>query len=38
MLRQHHAVPLVLDLDAEAATLARPLEAALLHAHAGAPA
>jgi hypothetical protein len=38
MLRQHHAAPLSLDLDAEPATLARPLEAALLHAHAGAPA
>jgi hypothetical protein len=38
MLRQHHAVPLSLDLDAELASLARPLEAALLHAHAGAPA
>jgi hypothetical protein len=38
MLRQHNAAPLSLDLDAEAATLARPLESALLHAHAGAPA
>ena len=38
MLRQHHAVPLSLDLDADAATLARPLESALLAAHAGAPA
>jgi hypothetical protein len=38
MLRQHHAVPLSLDLDAEPATLARPLESALLHAHSGAPA
>jgi Protein of unknown function (DUF2868) len=38
MLGQHHAAPLILDLDAEPASLARPLEAALLHAHAGAPA
>jgi hypothetical protein len=38
MLRQHHAVPLFIDLDAELAGLARPLEAALLQAHAGAPA
>jgi hypothetical protein len=38
MLRQHNAAPLFLDLDAEAATLARPLESALLSAHAGAPA
>ncbi|HEY0026490.1 MAG TPA: DUF2868 domain-containing protein [Allosphingosinicella sp.] len=38
MLRQHHAAPLSLDLDAELASLARPLEAALLHAHAGTPA
>jgi hypothetical protein len=29
---------LSLDLDAEPATLARPLESALLHAHSGAPA
>ena len=35
MLRQQHAAPLSLDMDAEPATLARPLEAALLHAHAG---
>jgi hypothetical protein len=38
MLRQHHAAPLSLDLDAEPASLARPLESALLHAHAGLPA
>jgi hypothetical protein len=38
MLRQQHVAPVLLDLDAELATLARPLEAALLHAHAGAPA
>jgi hypothetical protein len=38
MLRQHHAAPVSLNLEAEPATLARPLEAALLHAHAGAPA
>jgi hypothetical protein len=38
MLRQQHTAPLSLDLDAEPATLARPLEAALLHAHAGAAA
>jgi hypothetical protein len=38
MLRQQHSAPVSLDLDAETATLARPLEAALLHAHAGAPA
>jgi hypothetical protein len=38
MLRQHHAAPLSLNLDAEPAALARPLEAALLHAHAGLPA
>ena len=38
MLRQYHAKPLSLDLDAEPATLARPIETALLQAHAGAPA
>ena len=38
MPRQHHAAPLSLDLDAEPASLARPLESALLHAHAGLPA
>jgi hypothetical protein len=38
MLRQQHSAPLSLDLDAELSSLARPLEAALLHAHAGAPA
>ena len=38
MLLQHHAAPLSLNLDAEPASLARPLESALLHAHAGAPA
>jgi hypothetical protein len=38
MLRQVHVAPLSLNLDAELATLARPLEAALLHAHAGAAA
>jgi hypothetical protein len=38
MLRQHHAAPLSLNLDAEPASLARPLESALLHAHAGASA
>lgn len=37
ILRQHHAAALSLNLDAEPATLARPLESALLHAHAGAP-
>jgi hypothetical protein len=37
MLRQQHFAPVALDLDAELSTLARPLEAALLHAHAGAP-
>jgi hypothetical protein len=38
MLRQHHVVPLSLNLDADPASLARPLESALLHAHAGMPA
>jgi hypothetical protein len=38
MLRQHYAAPLSLNLDAEPSGLARPLESALLHAHAGAPA
>jgi hypothetical protein len=38
MLRQQHTAPLSLDLDAELSSLARPLEAALLHAHSGAPA
>jgi hypothetical protein len=38
MLRQHHAAPLFLNLDAEPAELARPLEGALLHAHAVLPA
>jgi hypothetical protein len=38
MLRQYNAAPLSLNLDAEPASLARPLESALLHAHAGAPA
>jgi len=37
MLRQYHAAPLSLNLEAEPATLARPLESALLHDHAGAP-
>jgi hypothetical protein len=37
-LRQHHAAPLFLDLDRGPAELARPLEGALLHAHAGLPA
>jgi hypothetical protein len=38
LLRQHHAAPLFLDLNREPAELARPLEGALLHAHAGLPA
>ena len=38
MLGQFHSSPLSLNLDDEAASLARPLEAAFLHAHAGAPA
>ena len=38
MLRQQNAAPLSLNLEAEPATLARPLESALLHAHAGLPA
>ena len=38
MLRQFNAAPLSLNLDADAANLARPVETALLHAHAGAPA
>jgi len=38
MLRQYHAAPLSLNLDAEPSTLARPIETALLHAHVGAPA
>ena len=37
MLRQQHFAPVSLDLEAELATLARPLETALLHANAGAP-
>jgi hypothetical protein len=37
MLRQQHFAAVSLDLDAELATLAKPLEAALLNAHAGAP-
>jgi hypothetical protein len=38
MLRQYHAAPLSLNLDYDPATLARPLEAALLHIDAGTPA
>jgi hypothetical protein len=38
MLRQHHSAALSLNLAAETATLAQPLETALLHAHAGVPA
>jgi hypothetical protein len=38
MLRQHHAAPVSLNLHAEPATLARPLETALLHTPAGTPA
>jgi hypothetical protein len=38
MLRQHHAAPVSLNLQAELATLARPLETALLHTPAGTPA
>jgi len=37
-LRQHHAVPVSLNLDDQPASLARPLESALLHAHSGVPA
>lgn len=36
MLREHNAAPVSLNLQDEPATLARPLEAALLHAHSGA--
>jgi hypothetical protein len=38
MLRQYNCAPLSLNLNADAASLARPVETALLHAPAGSPA